>query len=100
MAGEMVSALVVGTRRRIVDYFTNAGATKPDAALPYAPKGRLEKRLFRRMVDFGLLVEVKQGRFWLDRDRLSDFKKESLARVLGTIALAGFAAAGAMAVGG
>jgi hypothetical protein len=31
---------------------------------------------------------------------LSDFKKESLARVLGTIALAGFAAAGAMAVGG
>lgn len=100
MAGEMITAMVARTRRRIVDYFTQAGATKPDAAIPYAPKRSLEARLFRRMVDFGLLIEVKQGRFWLDRDRLADFKKESLARVLGTIALAGFAAAGAMAFGG
>jgi hypothetical protein len=100
MAGEMVSALVASARRRIVDYFTQAGATKPDAAIPYAPKARLQKRLFRRMVDFGLLVEVKQGRYWLDQDRLSDFKKESLARVLGALALAGFAAAGALAMGG
>ncbi|WP_375272235.1 hypothetical protein [Sphingomonas sp.] len=95
-----MSGLIARARSQIVGYFTQAGATKPDAAIPYAAKGRLEARLFRRMVDFGLLVEVKQGRFWLDQDRLSDFKKESLARVLGAIALAGFAAAGAMAVGG
>ncbi|WP_019517317.1 hypothetical protein [Sphingomonas sp. Mn802worker] len=100
MIGDRLPALIARTRGRIVDYFVNAGATKPDAALPYAPKGRLETRLFRRMVDFGLLVEVKQGRFWLDQSRLSDFRKESLARVLGGIALAGFAAAGAMAIGG
>lgn len=100
MAGDKISALVAGARRRITDYFAQAGATKPNAAIPYAAKGRLEAKLFRRMVDFGLLVEVKQGRFWLDQDRLSDFKKESLARVLGAIALAGFAAAGAMAIGG
>lgn len=100
MAGEKISALAARARGRIVAYFTEHGATKPDAAIPYAPKARLETRLFRRMVDFGLLVEVKQGRFWLDQERLSDFKKESLARVLGAIALAGFAAAGAMAIGG
>ncbi len=100
MIGDRMSALIARTRGRIVDYFVEAGATKPDAALPYAPKGRMETRLFRRMTDFGLLVEVKQGRFWLDQSRLSDFRKESLARVLGGIALAGFAAAGAMAIGG
>lgn len=100
MTGDRLSALIARTRSRVVDYFVAGGAIKPDAALPYAPKGRMETRLFQRMVDFGLLVEVKQGRFWLDRDRLSDFRKESLARVLGGIALAGFAAAGALAIGG
>ena len=100
MARDPKSALLARSRGRVVDYFIAAGATKPDAALPYAPKGRIEARLFKRMTDFGLLVEVKQGRFWLDQERLSDFRKESLARVLGGIALAGFAAAGAMALGG
>ena len=69
--------------------------------MAYAPSThRLEKRMFARMLTFGAVVETTTGQFYLDEKRFADFRKESLAKVLGILAIAGFAAAGAMLVTG
>ena len=98
MSGAVVAAMVARARGRVVDYFVTAGATQADAATAYAPTRRLEKRVFARMLAFGAVKPTEAGLYWLDERKLGDFKKESLAKVLGILALAGFAAAGAIAV--
>ena len=96
-----VPAIVARARRRIVRHFETAGADAPEHAIAFAePARRIERRLFRRMVAFGAIVATADGRYWLDERRLADFRKEGIARVLGVIALAAFAAAGAVAIGG
>lgn len=83
---------------RIVERLRKSGATKPANAFEFIARGRGEKRLFERMVKFGAVVEA-DGRHWLDERALVHFRKEELARMLGAIAVAGFAAAGAIALG-
>ena len=101
MASGIIGSLVMRARREIVDYFVTAGATAPEHAVAFAaPKRRIARRVFRRMVDFGAVVEAKGGKYWLDERRLADFRKESLAKMLGVLAIAGLAAAGAIALGG
>lgn len=97
MSGAVAAAMVARERTRIATYFTTAGATRADAAIAYFPKRRLEGRVFRRMAEFGALHETPAGKYWLDERRFADFRKESLAKALGILALAGFAAAGAIA---
>ncbi|WP_375380330.1 hypothetical protein [uncultured Sphingomonas sp.] len=101
MSGTIAATMAARARRRIVDHFTSAGATVAAHAIPFAaPTGRIERHIFRRMVSFGALHETAPGTYWLDTKRLADFRKESLARVLTAVAVAGFAAAGAIAFGG
>lgn len=101
MSGAIVAAAVARARRRIASHFVEAKATTKTGAIAFAPgSSRLERRMFKRMVAFGAIKEEKGGLYWLDEKRLSDFKKESLARVLSILAVAGFAVAGAMAISG
>ncbi|MGI4732303.1 MAG: hypothetical protein ACRYFW_11210 [Janthinobacterium lividum] len=101
MTGTVVATVVARARRRIVDHFTAAGATAAARAIAYPePAARIERHIVRRMVAFGALNEAGPGRYWLDPKRAADFRKESLARVLTAVAIAGFAAAGAIAFGG
>lgn len=94
-------ALIARARQRIVWHFTSAGATtKPNATAFDPPDSKVEARVFARMLAFGAIEKTPEGRYWLNEARLSDYKKESLAKVLGILAIAGFAAAGAMAIGG
>lgn len=101
MSGAIVAVAVARTRRRIATHFVDAGATSEEKAIGYAlPTQRLEKRMFERMLTFGAIVETTPGQFYLDEKRFTDFRKESFAKVLGILAIAGFAAAGAMLVTG
>lgn len=84
---------------RIVERLRAGGALRPAAATALIPKGRGEKRMLERMVKFGAVVAETDGRYWLDERALIHFRKEELARVLGALAVAGFAAAGAIALG-
>ncbi|WP_066776947.1 hypothetical protein [Sphingomonas sp. CCH5-D11] len=87
------------SQNRIVERLRRAGAIKPANATTYMPTARGERRLLARMVKFGAVVTESEGRYWLDERALINFRKEELARVLGAIAVAGFAAAGAIAIG-
>jgi len=86
-------------QNRIVERLRAAGAIKPSNAAALAPTGRGERWLLERMVKFGAVVAEAEGHYWLDERALTNFRKEELARVLGAIAVAGFAAAGAIAFG-
>lgn len=101
MSGTIVAAMIARARKRLVYHFTSAGATSKETATAYQrPDRRLERREFDRMLAFGAIEKTPAGLYWLNEQRLSDYRKESIARVLGILAIAGFAAAGAMAVGG
>lgn len=84
---------------RIVAALRGLEAVSPASARAFAPSGRGEQRLLERMMKFGAVVAETEGHYWLDEKALLHFRKEELARVLGAIAVAGFAAAGAIAFG-
>lgn len=101
MSGTIMAALIAKARNRVTWHFTSAGATTKETATKFpTPKSRLDRRVFERMVAFGAIEKTPDGLYWLNEARVSDYRKESLARVLGILAIAGFAAAGAMAIGG
>ena len=101
MSGTIMAAMIARARKRVVWHFTSAGATSKDHATRFdTPDARIDRRVFERMLAFGAIERTPEGRYWLNENRLSDYRKESLARALGILAIAGFAAAGAMAIGG
>jgi hypothetical protein len=101
MSGAAVAVIVAKARRRIATHFKDAGATAKDQAVAFEPgHRRIEKRMFASMLAFGAVKDAGEGRYWLDEKRYADFRKERLARMLGILAVAGFAVAGAMALGG
>ncbi len=101
MSGTIMAALIAKARNRVAWHFTSAGAISKETATRFeTPAARLDRRVFERMVAFGAIEKTPAGLYWLNEERTSDYRKESLARVLGILAIAGFAAAGAMAIGG
>jgi hypothetical protein len=81
--------LVAHARRRIVHDFVAADATAAERAMPYTPVGKAAGRLFDRMRAAGALAEAGEGRFWLDAERLDDFRvgtRRKLATLLAVIA--------------
>ena len=101
MSGTIVATIIARAQRRIVSDFRNAGATAKDGPIAYAaPDKRNQRRVFERMVAFGAIEKTPAGTYWLNEARLRDFRKESLAHVLGILAIAGLAAAGALAIRG
>ena len=101
MSGAAVAVIVARARQRIANHFLAANATDQAHAVAFEPAGRrVERRMFDLMHRFGAIRDGAPGTYWLDEKRFADFRKERLARVLGILALTGFAAAAAMAFGG
>jgi hypothetical protein len=87
------------TQDRMVERLRAANAIKPANATLLAPLSRREARLLERMVKFRAVVQEGEHLYWLNEQALVHFRKEELARLLGAVAVAGFAAAGALALG-
>lgn len=86
----------VRSRKRIVRDFVHARAVTPDRAIAYDPHGELG-RLFRQLQHFGAIVEPVAGRFYLDGNRLTAFRRVARRRRFGWLATIGAAAATATA---
>ncbi|WP_298672951.1 hypothetical protein [uncultured Sphingomonas sp.] len=99
LVGRIAEQIAVRAQSVIVAHFVDANATAAERAIVFEPEGRAQQRVFRRMTRFGAILPAENGRWFLDEQRLLDFRKEELARLLGVIALTGFAAAGAIALG-
>ncbi|MFW2853015.1 hypothetical protein ACM61V_13990 [Sphingomonas sp. TX0543] len=95
----IATGIVIRAETAIVKRFVDAKATDAASAISFEPEGRAQRRIFRRMTRFGAVLPAEDGRWFLDDVVLANFRKEELARLLGVIALTGFAAAGAIALG-
>lgn len=99
LATRAADRLVTRAQTGIVERLRAAGAITPQHAAALSPARRGERRVLERMVKFGAVVAAREGHYWLDERALPHFRKEELARLLGALAVAGFAAAGAIAMG-
>lgn len=99
IVSRIAEGVVIRAETAIVKHFTDAKATSIGKAIPFEPEGRAQRRIFRRMTRFGAILPAEGDRWFLDERALVNFRKEELARLLGVIALTGFAAAGAIAMG-
>ena len=99
MAGAAVGMMVRRARQDILRHFSGHGATAPEQAIAYDPDAdgwrhaRIRRRLFRRMVDFGVIRETKPGLFYLDEERVTAFRLSMFRRVAAIVAFAAGAAA-------
>ena len=99
MSGAAIAVAVAKARKEIVGHFTHAGALSPDKAVAYDPdaagwpRQRMRRRMFGRMRDFGAVKEPRPGLFYLDEERLDEFRWALRRRALGIVAIAGAAVA-------
>lgn len=60
------AAAVARARRAIQHEFFSNDAVRPDRAISFEPRTRLQRRQFERMRERGIIREGKNGRYWLD----------------------------------
>jgi hypothetical protein len=60
------AALVARARREIQHHFFSNDAVRPDRAVEYQARSRIEQRQFDRMRGRGIIREEGLGRYWLD----------------------------------
>lgn len=69
MSGTVVPAIIAIRMRRYKQAFRTAGATSPAAAIRPADCGLRETLVFHKLVREGILVQVGNGRYYLDETR-------------------------------
>jgi hypothetical protein len=77
-----VAAMAARAQRHIRSHFLEAGATEPGKAVPFMPRRNMERRFFRRLIEFGALNEAAPGTYWLDTVKLAEFRRRRRKRVL------------------
>ena len=83
-------------RRRVLEYFTEAGAWSGVDAVRYVPNRRLEQRYLDSLLDFGAAVRVGPDTYYLDPEKLRAHSGERRRRGA-TVAGALFVVAAAVA---
>lgn len=94
----LTAATVAHARRAVIRHFTSHAATAPERAIGFAPTRRVERRLFGQMRDFGAIREASPGLFFIDADRLAEFRSSVRRRVVRVALMAGALAAGIVAI--
>jgi hypothetical protein len=87
------AAAVAKARRDIQHHFFSNDAVRPDHAVAFEPRSRLQQRQFERMRSRGIIREGKPGSYWMDvvaydldlRARFARVRLVLLAVVLGLL---------------
>lgn len=98
MAGLSVSAGTARARRAVIRHFTEHAATDSERAVEYEPTGRLERRMFRQMLDAGAIRQASPGRFYVEAGRLAVFRAGVRRRVVRVALISGVLAASVVAI--
>ena len=90
------AAIMVKARRDVASHFMSRNAVSPQSAVPFEPARRVQRRMFDRMVDAGVLVRSSTGRWYMDVAAYDESNRKRRARagllVGGMVAVAGLAA--------
>ena len=92
MATAPAAAAVARARRDVRHHFFSQDAVRPDSAISFEPGSRLQRRMFERMSESGIIREAKPGQYWIDvvaydRDRTARFERVRIALLVVVFAL-------------
>ena len=83
-------AAVARSRRRVIDSFKEQGAFSPESAITFHPLRAIDERMFKRLLNKGIILPAENRRFYLHAQALMDSDK-ARGRVK-TVALTGVGA--------
>ena len=72
-------------RREMLGQLRRANAFSADSAIELELKRGIEVREFNRMLHRGVIRHGARGGFWLDRERLADWKRQQLLVAIGML---------------
>lgn len=90
----MLGLILGRSRRRIINDFVAAGATKADRAIVY---DAADARTFRRLCSYGAIVDDGAGRYHLDARKLGAFRSAVRRRAAAIATASGVVASAAAA---
>lgn len=59
-------AALAGARRRVASYFLTRDAVRPNDAIPFETRSPVQRRMFERLLDAGILRSAGNHRYFLD----------------------------------
>ncbi len=67
MSGAPVApAAVAGARRRVAGYFLSRDAVRPNDAVQFATRSPMQRRMFERLLDAGVIRSAGNDTYFLD----------------------------------
>jgi hypothetical protein len=97
-AAAVIAAAVARARREISEHFEQAGAFDPAHSVRYEPPDPIHERQFEILVGRGILRQLGDGRYWIDREavRIEAERRATAAKNVFMIIIAGTAIAAAL----
>ncbi|URW75406.1 hypothetical protein M9980_12835 [Sphingomonas donggukensis] len=87
------AAVVAKARRDVISHFMSRDAVSPAQAVPFAPERRVQRRMFERFQEAGVVRPGAKGGWYLDVpewDRYSRTRRRRAgALIAGSVAIAG-----------
>jgi hypothetical protein len=83
----MSGAAIIAKQNRLMRRFRQACATTPDSARTPQDLGCRDSWIFRRLVERGVFVEGKPGRYYVDEVAADEFVRVRRAWALGVLAV-------------
>jgi hypothetical protein len=66
--------------RKIIDRFEQSGAVTPDRSLPLDKIGVSKRFLLRRLIRHGVIMEVMQDKYYLNKENLAVYNRNRRTR--------------------
>src|SRR5262249_29680027 len=79
------TAAITRARREMLGQLRRAEAFSPDRALELELKRGLEQRVLQRMLRREIIRPGARGGYWLDRNRLEEWKRQQLLIAIGML---------------
>ena len=86
-----IPALLMKSRRNVVDHFNRAGATSAETAVTYIPNRQRDRDALAYLTRRGIVSLADGGRYWVDTDAASKWEKGNKTKM--AVAIGGAMAA-------
>ena len=80
MTPNVIPALIMRARRRVVDHLISVGATSAGAAVTYIPGRELERNALAHLQRHGAVSLAEGGRYWVDEAKAAELRRSTRTR--------------------
>jgi hypothetical protein len=78
----IVAILVLAQFKKLINRFRNSGATSPKTAKTLEDLNIYPRRMFRRLLNRGVINEAGSGRYYLNEGNLEEYKQVRRIRMI------------------